>query len=117
MSNVYRFIYDSDKSDGHGIWPEASSLKARHYFEDGVAWVPILWQFCKFLESTGYVGVAERVLIKDPYGIEANSGMFETLGPGEYIAHKDYDEDEEEDEEEQDDDMEELDKYLNSTKV
>jgi len=52
MSNVYRFIYDSDKSEGHGVYPEASSIKARHYFEDCVAWPPILWQFCKFLEST-----------------------------------------------------------------
>jgi hypothetical protein len=99
MSNVYRFIYDSDKSEGNGVYPEASSIKARHYFEDCVAWPPILWQFCKFLESTGYVGVIDRVIIKDPYGFEANQGMFETLGPNEYIAHKDYDEEDEEDEE------------------
>jgi hypothetical protein len=98
MSNVYRFIYDSEKSEGHGVCPEATTIKTRHYFEDGITWVPILWQFCKFLESTGYVGVIDRVILKDPYGFEENQGLFETLGPNEYIAQRNEEESEEEEE-------------------
>jgi len=86
MSNVYRFIYDSEFAEGFGQHPEASTVKARHYFEDGITWVPILWQFCKFLESTGYVGVCDRVVIKDPYGIEQDNHLFETIGPNELIV-------------------------------
>lgn len=86
MSNVYRFIYDSEFAEGFGAHPEASTVKARHYFEDGITWVPILWQFCKFLESTGYVGVCDRVVIKDPYGIEQDNHLFETIGPNELIV-------------------------------
>jgi hypothetical protein len=96
MSNVYRFIYDSERGEGYGVCPEATTIKARHYFEDGITWVPILWQFCKFLESTGYCGVTDRVLIKDPYGMEADQGLFETLGPGEHIVKTEIDEEEEE---------------------
>jgi len=86
MSNVYRFIYDSGKNDGFGVSPEASTVKARHYFDDGITWMPILWQFAKFLESTGYVGVTDRIVIKDPYGIEADKCLFETIGPNEIIV-------------------------------
>ena len=86
MSNVYRFIYDSEKGEGYGAFPEATTIRTRHYFEDGITWVPILWQFAKFLESTGYVGVCDRVVIKDPHGIETDKALFETIGPDEYIA-------------------------------
>jgi hypothetical protein len=86
MSNVYRFIYDSGKSDGFDTCPEATTIKARHYFEDGITWAPILWQFAKFLESVGYVGITDRVVIKDPYGIESDKHLFETIGPEQYIA-------------------------------
>ena len=96
MSNVYRFIYDSEKGEGFGVTPEATTIKTRHYFEDCITWVPILWQFCKFLESTGYVGVCDRVLIKDPYGIEANTHLFETIGPDDVIVKTDEQDEEEE---------------------
>ena len=96
MSNVFRFIYDSEKGNGFFVTPEASTIKARHYFEDGITWVPILWQFCRFLESIGYEGVRERVLIKDPYDIESDKGLFETLGPDEHIVKTEIDEEEEE---------------------
>ena len=96
MSNVYRFIYDSEKGQGFGVCPEASTVKARHYFEDGITWVPILWQFCKFLESTGYEGVRDRVIIKDPYGMERDSNLFDTLGPNQYIVNDEVIEEEEE---------------------
>ena len=97
MSNVYRFIYDSEAGEGFGAYPEASTVKARHYFEDGITWVPILWQFCKFLESTGYVGVCGRVVIKDPHGIEADKCLFETIGPDDYIGHAEVLDNEDED--------------------
>lgn len=102
MSNVFRFIYDSEKGEGFCVTPEASTIKARHYFEDGITWAPILWQFCKFLESVGYEGVRDRVIIKDPYGMESDRGLFETLGPDQYIANAEVIEDEEEEEDEED---------------
>ena len=45
----------------------------------------MLYEFCKFLETSGYSGVLERVVIKDPYGMESD-GLFETIGPEQYIA-------------------------------
>ncbi len=40
------------------------------------------------------------MIIKDPYGFEKTQGMFETLGPGEYIARVEEEEDEVEEDEE-----------------
>ena len=78
MSNVYRFIYDSEYNENSlSVFPQASTVKARHYFEDGCTWHPILWQFCKFLESTGYVGVTEKVVLIDDYGLDTD-GLFQT---------------------------------------
>lgn len=86
MSKVYRFIYDSEFQEGEPTeYPEASTVKVRHYFADFVAWPKILYEFCKFLETSGYSGVMERVVIKDPYGMESD-GLFETIGPEQYIA-------------------------------
>jgi len=83
MSNVYRFIYDSEKGQGFGVCPEASTIKTRHYFEDGITWVPILWQFCKFLESTGYEGVRDRVIkVKDGVDLSYLTWV------GKYLAEK-----------------------------
>ncbi len=39
----------------------------------------MLYQFAKFLESTGYAGVVEKVKVEDKYGFHADSG-FETYG-------------------------------------
>lgn len=96
MSNVFRFIYDSEKGNGFFVSPEASTIKARHYFEDGITWVPILWQFCKFLESVGYEGVRSRVVIKDPYGMESESHLFDTIGPDDVIIKTEAEDEEEE---------------------
>jgi hypothetical protein len=96
MSNVFRFIYDSEKGNGFFVNPEASTIKARHYFEDGITWVPILWQFCKFLESVGYEGVRGRVVIKDPYGMERDSHLFDTIGPDDVIVKTEVEDEEEE---------------------
>ena len=80
MSNVYRFIYDSDVNDDSTEYPEATSVKVRHYISDGTTWPVILYQFAKFLETCGYEGVKEKVIIRDPYNVHGDCG-FETVGP------------------------------------
>ena len=78
MSKVYRFIYDSELyEDTGGHYPEATTVEIRHYFEDDTTWPKIMYQFAKFLEASGYVGVIDRVIIKDPHDIEWDCG-FET---------------------------------------
>lgn len=67
MSNVYRFIYDSEMAEGSDNFPQCTQIKARHYFDSCTTWVPILYQFCKFLEATGYVGVTDKVIIVDDH--------------------------------------------------
>jgi hypothetical protein len=42
-------------------YPVNLNVKTSFTFDDGATWEPILYQFCKFLESTGYVGVIGRV--------------------------------------------------------
>jgi hypothetical protein len=109
MSKVYRFIYDSEfDTEEPTEYPEASTVKVRHYFADFTAWPTILHEFCKFLEATGYNGVMERVVLKDPYEMERD-GLFETIGPNQYIATVDTNESEEE---EDDCDVEEVRKEL-----
>jgi hypothetical protein len=109
MSKVYRFIYDSEfDTEEPTEYPEASTVKVRHYFADFTAWPTILHEFCKFLEATGYNGVMERVVLKDPYEMEKD-GLFETIGPNQYIATVDTNESEEE---EDDCDVEEVKKEL-----
>jgi hypothetical protein len=41
------------------------------------------------LEATGYNGVMERVVLKDPYNMERD-GLFETIGPNQYIATDEF---------------------------
>jgi hypothetical protein len=90
MSKVYRFIYDSEfDTEEPTTYPEASTVKVRHYFADFTAWPTILHEFCKFLEATGYNGVMERVVLKDPYNMERD-GLFETIGPNQYIATDEF---------------------------
>jgi len=90
MSKVYRFIYDSEfDTEEPTTYPEATTVKARHYFADFTAWPTILYEFCKFLEATGYNGVMERVVLKDPYNMERD-GLFETIGPNQYIATDEF---------------------------
>jgi hypothetical protein len=97
MSKVYRFIYDSEfDTEEPTTYPEATTVKARHYFADFTAWPTILHEFCKFLEATGYNGVMERVVLKDPYNMERD-GLFETIGPNQYIATEHTNDSEEED--------------------
>lgn len=81
MSKVYRFAFDDEfQEDCLSNFPQANTVKQRIYVKDESTWVPILWQFCKFLEATGYEGVKEKVVIKDPYGMHGDD-LFETIGP------------------------------------
>ena len=95
MSKVYRFIYDSEfYDDTGGQYPEATTVEIRHYFDDDTTWPKIMYQFAKFLEASGYVGVIDRVVIKDPYDIEWDCG-FETEKPDQQTKNFDLDDEEE----------------------
>lgn len=87
MSNVYRFIYDSEMDEGATNFPQCTQIKARHYVNSESTWVPILYQFCKFLETTGYVGVAEKVVIVDDYNFGYDD-LFTTITKAELNGSK-----------------------------
>lgn len=108
MNKTFKFVYESEE-DGHNLFPNATKLKATHTFDDESRWAPILYQFCQFLECTGYVGVVDRIIIKDPYGIESDF-LFETTGTKEYQF--DDEEDEDEDEEDEDKDFQDIKKEI-----
>jgi hypothetical protein len=79
MNKKFKFVYDSGYEDGMELYPLSSVIKAEHVFEDVSRWQPILHQFCKFLESTGYVGVLDKIVIVDPYAIHYDSHLFKTI--------------------------------------
>jgi hypothetical protein len=64
----YTFLYHSSVDDSESEFPISSRLNAEHCFEDSSTWVPILYQFCKFLEASGYVGVSDKVIISEDGG-------------------------------------------------
>ena len=77
---TFKFTYeDIEYEYRSGSWPQSSVIKAKHRFDDDITWVPVLYQFAKLLESTGYAGVVEKVKVEDKYGFHADSG-FETYG-------------------------------------
>lgn len=79
MSKLYRFVYDSEY-DPDDVYGESCNIDAKHYFNEESTWVPILWQFCKFLESTGYVGVSDKVIIKENIkGYNLGESFFESI--------------------------------------
>lgn len=79
MSRLFRFVYDSGY-DEESIYGESCTIDTKHYFDEDATWIPILWQFAKFLESTGYSGVTEKIIIKDCFkDINLGSPFFETI--------------------------------------
>lgn len=79
MSNLYRFVYDSGY-DEESIYGESCTIDTKHYFNEDATWVPILWQFAKFLESTGYSGVTEKIVIKSNIpDYDLGDAFFETI--------------------------------------
>lgn len=98
---IFKFKYqDTDFSQGES-WPANTKTTAEHQFHDCTTWIPVLYQFAKFLEGTGYVGVVEKIRIEDKYGMHEDLG-FETFNPDEeaedYQFEFEWDEDAEADE-------------------
>jgi hypothetical protein len=76
---TFKFSYEDIEYVGDsGNWPNKTTIKAEHEFDDTCTWVPVLYQFAKFLESTGYVNVAKKIKVEDNFGFHADSG-FETF--------------------------------------
>jgi hypothetical protein len=112
MIKTFKFVYESEEADGYDLYPNSTKLKATHTFDDDARWVPILYQFCKFLEGTGYGGVVERVVIKDPFGLESEH-LFETTDKRPASYEIDWGDDEEdEDAEEEDKDFQDVKKEI-----
>lgn len=105
MIKTFKFVYEAGEADGYDLFPNSTKLKATHTFNDDARWVPILYQFCRFLEGTGYGGVVERVVIKDPFGLESEH-LFETTGERPASYEIDWGDDEEEDEDADEEDEE-----------
>lgn len=77
---TFKFSYEDIEYIGDsGNWPNKTTVKAKHEFDDACTWVPVLYQFAKFLESTGYVNVSQKIKVEDNFGFHADSG-FETFG-------------------------------------
>lgn len=87
----FGFYEDADEDTALSEYPTSSNLTAEYTFDDMSTWVPILWQCCKFLESTGYAGITEKVIIKDPFGMHDGT-LFETT----YDEEFDFDDEDDE---------------------
>ena len=112
MSNTYKFVYESAKQNSYSAIPEKTSIKVVHEFSEDVTWVPILANFCDFLEGIGYVGVAQKIVIKDKFGIINDGGFFETIKEAAY-DEEDFDwEDEEEEDNEENEDFQDMKKEV-----
>ena len=92
---TFKFTYEDIEYTGDsGNWPNKTTVKAEHEFDDVCTWVPVLYQFAKFLESTGYVGVIQKIQVEDNFGFHADCG-FETFDKEE-DTDEDFDDEEEE---------------------
>lgn len=93
---TFKFTYEDIEYVGDsGDWPNKTTIKVKHEFDDAGTWVPVLYQFAKFLESTGYVGVVQKIQVEDTFGFHADCG-FETFGKKEDDIEEDFDDTEEE---------------------
>ena len=93
---TFKFTYEDIEYVGDsGDWPNKTTIKAKHEFDDAITWVPVLYQFVKFLESTGYVDVVQKIQVEDRFGFHADCG-FETFGKKEDDIEEDFDDIEEE---------------------
>lgn len=81
MSKYISFKYE-DYSTLAEPWsevPSQSVIKFSHTFEDDTRWPTILQQFVHFLESLGYIGVRDKIILLDPHGMEDAMGFFKTV--------------------------------------
>jgi hypothetical protein len=80
-------------------YPAKSILKFEYDFHDSCTWDVILYQFCKVLEATGYVGVTNKIKLDDPYGMMKANGLFASAENEDYPWEDEEDEEEDEQEE------------------
>jgi hypothetical protein len=111
MSNTYKFVYESAKQDDLSEFPKKTSIKAVHEFDEDITWVPILANFCDFLEGIGYVGVSQKIVIKDKFGLMGSGLFFETIKEAAY-DEEDFDLDEEEEDDEENEDFQDMKKEV-----
>ena len=81
MSKSISFIYDYACEDEHK-WsevPSSVSLRSEFEFEDETRWPTIMREFVRFLESIGYEGIRDQVILVDKFGMEDSIGFFKTL--------------------------------------
>jgi hypothetical protein len=83
MTKRYEFKFSdyecNDTDDDYLPYPVASTIDASFDFQGPVTWDVILWQFCKFLEATGYARVTDKVRLVDPYGMMRENHLFECI--------------------------------------
>ena len=72
---TFKFIFDDVEYTESSSWPVRSNITAFHEFNDETSWPVVLYQFAKFLESSGYVGVTSKIQIEDKYGIHDTCGF------------------------------------------
>lgn len=81
---TFKFIYgDTDYDGPSGNWPNKSVISAEHMFEDEITWPNVLRQFAKFLESTGYENVTDKIRVEDKFGFNEDCG-FQTFNDENY---------------------------------
>jgi hypothetical protein len=108
MTKRYEFKftdYDcNDADDDYLPFPVASAIDASFDFQGAATWDVILWQFCKFLEATGYEGVRSRIRLIDNFDFMSKNHLFECIEENE----EDWSEDDTEEDEEETADKEEV---------
>ena len=79
---IFKFKYQDTEISDMETYAAHTKTSAEHKFHDCTVWIPVLYQFAKFLEGTGYVGVVDKIRIEDKYGMNRDMG-FETFGEDE----------------------------------
>jgi hypothetical protein len=89
--------YDEESNPNEEFidYPVDLDVRTSFTFDDGATWEPILYQFCKFLESVGYVGVIGRVYTEGFTGHfkhpNAYKGGFDDWSKEAFVSDKDED--------------------------
>lgn len=115
MTKRYEFKftdYDCNDTDYDDLpYPVASVIDATFDFQGGATWDVILWQFCKFLEATGYEGVRRRIRLVDNFDFMTQNRLFECITEDDVTMdwnNNDWSEDDSEEDEEENTNKEEV---------
>lgn len=73
------YQYEEDEDYDSRPYPATTDLSVEFTFDDGCTWDVVLWQFCKFLEMTGYEGVRSKIRLNDPLGFMQQNHLFECI--------------------------------------